>query len=1488
MVESDRSNVCMFHLRRVQFQTYVKEKGCQINDAIEPSLEPAILGRSTMILLDKQTKIGRNPELVDVVLHSVVHSNMISRDHSEIIGVTDDKGKYVRYLITDRSLNGTYVNDTRVNIQQQLKEGDLIKFGHVNGAAIKAGEYAPQQSAEFIFRFERALSNYNYFGYSKKRVRVQSDQKRAYMQINSDLVVPTEVYSCVAVPKALPPSSGTVSGPSASSMNATVPASTVPVAPDSTTNNSGAPVVVVPPTVLSTPSSISATIPVTCNISHNGINGFTGTNSLPNSAQIQNNASTQQNHQQQQLAHLAAFAAATTAVTNAQQQHSSSTANSLGGTTSTLNNSQQRNQQITTNNNHHHQQQQQALNALNQLGLGTVTAATNEEQINAQLRSLMASHDAMSAMERLTAQQQFQKSLLNLNSLQQQNPLMYGHALQSAAAAVAASFLSAGFGGGIDINAAAAANPTAVQQYAAAASLWPNIRAAPLQPAAQDWTQQQQQKAASIAHQLQLRLPVSLYQPQAQQSQQNQLAAATVGQARAASASSVTVASSLFGAPSAFSLPSQQPTAASVPPHSTTTNNLAATSAAAAAGLLVTAQPSQNQFSNISNASAAYSSCTSSNTANHPSMLGFRPSAGVTPLSRGASSSSLTPPTTSSTQLNIEQVAAKVATSNGWPNIGEGFPASSKVSPILAVAAAAAARGNGATSTPNDLQRIPEIASALAAAISAAQQQQQHQANNNDSTTSINIPISVATSSSRGTPSSISVTPSLQHSLAQRFSTPISSSNNLNNSTTPSINGGASNFSSSSGFSSAASSSLLQSPSAIPATRHQYEPMASTSKDSLSSPLSSLNSSGASSAFSTPAQQHQNNNITNLSTLTTALFAADKVVGGNKSTKDLQLPQNLLNRRLSGSRSCEGTNVAEGKNQQIPSTDNEPQNSLISLSDNSTTKAIVSSQPSSPQQKLNNNATTVDESKMTRLMECDSSVPSPPSKREDDDEREEDLDKKERRGEDIKKTDDENERMDTEAGEIFRKRHSTSTSLKSDGSSKPPAKHARKSNEVARLLNDLTAGNCSWQYMAERQQKSILKGKDKVSKEKVDKNVDKKKPPLRLDERKQLKINKNKRHKMLHQISDESSDESGDEKVVESGDESVDEHEEVASAVPPRRIDSDTGVEKKQIINKSATSDEISDLSLATYYLMNESECKRLSDADTDETKKIVKSVREKYGPEKKTEVDKDSEKEEDDEEDVSDNKVLQPPQPRKHQPVPPTKRTPAAPSKMAKVVKAKENKSVAATSTKVAGKKNAVEKNTTTTKTTAKDKEKPTATTTRGRKPKKQQEQEDNEEENDGNVVVTEKETKGRSRAVERAKDVGNKKERKATTTVKTTTTKKAKKKVSTSEDSDDNDNNTTFDEEADDSTVMEDWTGGEGDPELCQLASCKRPKDMKINWVACDGCDKWFHTICILGKNINLDDVAKWYCTNCKDDNINVDDVNEEVDDDEGDMSN
>lgn len=106
------------------------------------------------VLLYQTTKIGRNPDLVDVVLISQVHSNMISREHTTIFV----KAKRDRYacFIKDHSLNGTYVNDFRVSGEAELQQGDVIKFGHVNGAAIKPGCYGPQTSAEFTFVFEEA------------------------------------------------------------------------------------------------------------------------------------------------------------------------------------------------------------------------------------------------------------------------------------------------------------------------------------------------------------------------------------------------------------------------------------------------------------------------------------------------------------------------------------------------------------------------------------------------------------------------------------------------------------------------------------------------------------------------------------------------------------------------------------------------------------------------------------------------------------------------------------------------------------------------------------------------------------------------------------------------------------------------------------------------------------------------------------------------------------------------------------------------------------------------------------------------------------------------------------------------------------------------------------------------------------------------------------------------------------------------------------
>ncbi|KAH7700912.1 hypothetical protein AAVH_31964, partial [Aphelenchoides avenae] len=204
----------MFHLRRVDFHQYVRKvgngTGGAVPDAAATPAATAITGeehreiadgpgpikgksakvRATMILLDHNTKIGRNPELVDVVLHSVHYSNMISRDHSEIIGEVGKSGQFVQYHIRDNSLNGTYVNEIRVDGKHLLTEGDVIKFGHANGAAIKPGQFAPQVQSEFIFKFERALADYHYCGFTEQRARLYPGLKRAYLQVYSDRAEP--------------------------------------------------------------------------------------------------------------------------------------------------------------------------------------------------------------------------------------------------------------------------------------------------------------------------------------------------------------------------------------------------------------------------------------------------------------------------------------------------------------------------------------------------------------------------------------------------------------------------------------------------------------------------------------------------------------------------------------------------------------------------------------------------------------------------------------------------------------------------------------------------------------------------------------------------------------------------------------------------------------------------------------------------------------------------------------------------------------------------------------------------------------------------------------------------------------------------------------------------------------------------------------------------------------------------------------------------
>ncbi|XGW10795.1 hypothetical protein V3C99_012359 [Haemonchus contortus] len=153
-------NQNLFHLRRIP------PNKCRS--------DPSRGVEATLILLDTHTKFGRNPEKCDVVLTSSVFSssNMISRDHADIIGVKGASGRIEKYHINDRSLNGTYINDQRVNSTMQIMEGDVIKFGHMNGAAVRPGQTAPQANAEFAFMVERANPSYDYIGFvDGRRVR---------------------------------------------------------------------------------------------------------------------------------------------------------------------------------------------------------------------------------------------------------------------------------------------------------------------------------------------------------------------------------------------------------------------------------------------------------------------------------------------------------------------------------------------------------------------------------------------------------------------------------------------------------------------------------------------------------------------------------------------------------------------------------------------------------------------------------------------------------------------------------------------------------------------------------------------------------------------------------------------------------------------------------------------------------------------------------------------------------------------------------------------------------------------------------------------------------------------------------------------------------------------------------------------------------------------------------------------------------------------
>lgn len=103
------------------------------------------------------TRIGRGQHN-DYFLDSAVLKNFISRSHVEIFGKKNENGE-IEYVLTDKGLNGTFINDIRTHKTCVLEVGDKITFGHTNGYKIQPGSYAEQPLSEFQFQFEKISKN---------------------------------------------------------------------------------------------------------------------------------------------------------------------------------------------------------------------------------------------------------------------------------------------------------------------------------------------------------------------------------------------------------------------------------------------------------------------------------------------------------------------------------------------------------------------------------------------------------------------------------------------------------------------------------------------------------------------------------------------------------------------------------------------------------------------------------------------------------------------------------------------------------------------------------------------------------------------------------------------------------------------------------------------------------------------------------------------------------------------------------------------------------------------------------------------------------------------------------------------------------------------------------------------------------------------------------------------------------------------------------
>ncbi|XP_060068578.1 uncharacterized protein C01G6.5-like [Ylistrum balloti] len=116
--------------------------------------------RDVMKLHVGVTKFGRAASN-HYYLDSATLPNFISRHHSEIHGIRDEDG-LIKFVLHDKGLNGTFINDIKMQSSCELEEGDKITFGHTNGYKLAPGQHSRQPHSEFQFIFEKVYrSNEN-------------------------------------------------------------------------------------------------------------------------------------------------------------------------------------------------------------------------------------------------------------------------------------------------------------------------------------------------------------------------------------------------------------------------------------------------------------------------------------------------------------------------------------------------------------------------------------------------------------------------------------------------------------------------------------------------------------------------------------------------------------------------------------------------------------------------------------------------------------------------------------------------------------------------------------------------------------------------------------------------------------------------------------------------------------------------------------------------------------------------------------------------------------------------------------------------------------------------------------------------------------------------------------------------------------------------------------------------------------------------------